>query len=46
MVEKIDVLGLGNSLVDLIAEADDAYLEGQDMAKVKFGRRAEYGLHE
>jgi sugar/nucleoside kinase (ribokinase family) len=33
MVEKIDVLGLGNSLVDLIAEADDSYLEGQDMAK-------------
>lgn len=33
MVEKIDVLGLGNSLVDLIAEADDSYLEAQDMAK-------------
>ena len=33
MVEKIDVLGLGNSLVDLIAETDDAYLEAQDMAK-------------
>jgi sugar/nucleoside kinase (ribokinase family) len=33
MVEKIDVLGLGNSLVDLIAETDDAYLVGQDMAK-------------
>ena len=33
MVEKIDVLGLGNSLVDLIAEADDSYLQAQDMAK-------------
>ena len=33
MVEKIDVLGLGNSLVDLIAETDDAFLEAQDMAK-------------
>jgi len=33
MVEKIDVLGLGNSMVDLIAEADDAWLVKQDMAK-------------
>jgi len=33
MIEKIDVLGLGNSLVDLIAEADDSYLVAQDMAK-------------
>jgi len=29
----IEVLGLGNSLVDILAHADDAYLEAQDMAK-------------
>ena len=29
----IEVLGLGNSLVDILAYADDAYLEAQDMAK-------------
>src|SRR5579871_4350784 len=29
----IEVLGLGNSLVDLLAYADDAYLEAQDMVK-------------
>ena len=33
MTESVDVLGLGNSLIDLIANADDAYLIAQDMAK-------------
>jgi sugar/nucleoside kinase (ribokinase family) len=33
MTETIEVLGLGNSLVDILAHADDAYLEAQDMAK-------------
>src|SRR5271157_852018 len=30
---KIEVLGLGNSLVDVLAYADDAYLEAQEMVK-------------
>src|SRR5271166_3669855 len=30
---KIEVLGLGNSLVDILAYADDAYLEAQEMVK-------------
>ena len=29
MSEAVDVLGLGNSLVDIIAHADDAYLVAQ-----------------
>ncbi len=29
----IEVLGLGNSLVDILAYADDAYLEAQEMVK-------------
>ena len=33
MSTKIEVLGLGNSLVDILAYADDAWLEAQDMAK-------------
>ena len=33
MIESVDVLGLGNSLVDIIAETDDAYLQAQDMVK-------------
>jgi sugar/nucleoside kinase (ribokinase family) len=33
MSQKIDVLGLGNSLIDIIALTDDAYLVRQDMAK-------------
>ena len=33
MIESVDVLGLGNSLVDIIAETDDAYLLAQDMVK-------------
>ena len=33
MPNGVDVLGLGNSLMDIIAEADDAYLVGQDMVK-------------
>jgi adenosine kinase len=33
MQDRIDVLGLGNSLIDLIAMTDDAYLTAQDMAK-------------
>ncbi len=33
MIESVDVLGLGNSLVDIIAETDDAYLRAQDMVK-------------
>src|SRR5271166_6022127 len=30
---KIEVLGLGNSLVDILAYADDAYLQAQEMVK-------------
>ncbi len=30
---KIEVLGLGNSLVDILAYADDGYLEAQEMVK-------------
>ena len=30
---KIEVLGLGNSLVDILAYADDAYLDAQEMVK-------------
>jgi len=33
MREALDVLGLGNSLVDIIAHADDAFLSAHDMAK-------------
>ncbi|MBV8104895.1 MAG: adenosine kinase [Hyphomicrobiales bacterium] len=33
MSMAIEVLGLGNSLVDILAYADDAYLEAQDMVK-------------
>jgi len=33
MSTTIEVLGLGNSLVDILAYADDAYLEKQEMVK-------------
>ena len=33
MTEAVDVLGLGNSLVDIIAHADDDFLSAQDMLK-------------
>ena len=33
MSRPVDVLGLGNSLIDIIALADDAFLLEQDMAK-------------
>ena len=33
MTQAVDVLGLGNSLVDLIAQTDDAYLSAQEMVK-------------
>ena len=33
MTRTIEVLGLGNALVDILAHADDAYLEAQDMVK-------------
>ena len=33
MIEAVDVLGLGNSLVDIIAHADDDYLSAQEMLK-------------
>ncbi len=33
MYEPVDVLGLGNSLIDIIALSDDDYLVAQDMAK-------------
>jgi hypothetical protein len=33
MTAAVDVLGLGNSLMDIIAYADDAYLSAQDMLK-------------
>jgi sugar/nucleoside kinase (ribokinase family) len=33
MTTTIEVLGLGNSLVDILAHADDAYLDAQEMVK-------------
>ena len=33
MRPNVEVLGLGNSLVDILAYADDDYLNAQDMAK-------------
>ena len=33
MREALDVLGLGNSLVDIIAHADDDFLVAHDMVK-------------
>ncbi|HXZ18236.1 MAG TPA: adenosine kinase, partial [Roseiarcus sp.] len=33
MMRRVEVLGLGNSLVDILAYADDAYLDAQDMTK-------------
>jgi sugar/nucleoside kinase (ribokinase family) len=33
MSRKVEVLGLGNSLVDILAYADDDYLSAQDMVK-------------
>src|SRR5271170_7042849 len=33
MSVAVDVLGLGNSLIDIIEHADDAYLAAHDMAK-------------
>ena len=33
MTARIDVLGLGNSLIDIIAHSDDSYLVAQDMVK-------------
>ncbi len=33
MIEPVDVLGLGNSLIDIIALTDDPYLQAQDMLK-------------
>jgi len=33
MSMAVEVLGLGNSLVDILSLADDAYLEAQDMVK-------------
>lgn len=33
MSGRVEVLGLGNSLVDILAHADDAYLHAQEMAK-------------
>ncbi|MGD1017493.1 MAG: adenosine kinase, partial [Roseiarcus sp.] len=33
MIETVDVLGLGNALVDIIAHADDDYLDAHEMAK-------------
>jgi sugar/nucleoside kinase (ribokinase family) len=33
MSKRVEVLGLGNSLVDILAYADDDYLIAQDMAK-------------
>src|SRR5580704_6086409 len=33
MFQPVDVLGLGNSLIDIIAVTDDAYLVAQEMAK-------------
>ena len=33
MSTKVEVLGLGNSLVDILAYADDDYLSAQEMLK-------------
>lgn len=33
MTNKIDVLGIGNAIVDVISRADDAFLEANNMAK-------------
>src|SRR5271154_5277337 len=33
MTIAVDVLGLGNSLIDIIAYADDGYLSAQEMLK-------------
>ena len=33
MTTTLEVLGLGNSLVDILAHADDAYLDAQEMVK-------------
>ena len=33
MTQGVDVLGLGNSLVDIIAQTDDAYLQAQAMVR-------------
>lgn len=33
MSQRVDVLGLGNSLIDILATTDDAFLISQDMAK-------------
>jgi adenosine kinase len=33
MSQKIDVLGLGNSLIDIIATTDDAFLTSQEMVR-------------
>ena len=33
MGQAVDVLGLGNSLVDIIAQTDDEYLRAQEMVK-------------
>ena len=33
MTATLEVLGLGNSLVDILAHADDAYLDAQEMVK-------------
>ena len=35
MIESVDVLGLGNSLVDIIAETDDAYLRARTWSKAR-----------
>ena len=31
--KKYDVVGIGNAIVDLIAEVDDAYLEKNEISK-------------
>ena len=33
MSQRVDVLGLGNSLIDILATTDDAFILSQDMAK-------------
>ncbi|MEE8139350.1 MAG: adenosine kinase, partial [Alphaproteobacteria bacterium] len=34
MVEQpLDVVGIGNAIVDVLAQADEAFLEAQDLAK-------------
>jgi sugar/nucleoside kinase (ribokinase family) len=33
MTQTVDVLGLGNSLIDIIAHADDSFLHARDMVK-------------